>query len=228
MVQDSLREALESPAGIPRPGDDARRNRWAYRLASGVVSVGICVAIGAATWLAWISPRIEALETARLEATDRYLDSESDLAASEHELSRLRSVMAYSEAYRIPADLAAAIHRAAVLEEVEPDLAFRLVRMESGFRQRATSPLGAIGYTQLLPSTAAWLEPGIKEGRLYDRDTNLRLGFRYMRQLLDRYDADPRLALLAYNRGPAVVAARLARGEDPGNGFADRVLGAAE
>jgi soluble lytic murein transglycosylase-like protein len=191
-------------------------------------SVGICVALGAAAWLAWTSHRIEALESARLAATDRYLDTESDLAALEHELSRLRSILAYSEAYRIPADLAGAIHRAAILEDVEPDLAFRLVRTESGFRQRARSPLGAIGYTQILPSTAAWLEPGIKEGRLYDRDTNLRLGLRYLRQLLDRYDSDPRLALLAYNRGPAVVRARLARGEDPGNGFADRVLGAAE
>ena len=46
--------------------------------------------------------------------------------------------------------------------------------------------------------------------------------------MLDRYDADARLALLAYNRGPAVVSARISRGEDPANGFADRVLGAAE
>jgi len=207
---------------------DSRINRWAYRLGKGIAAAGIFIAVGMAAWFVWISPRIEALETARLEATDRYFDSQSDLAAAEHELSRIRSIVAYSEAYRIPADLAGAIHRAALLEGVEPDLAFRLVQTESGFRQRATSPLGAIGYTQLLPSTAAWLEPGIKEGRLYDRDTNLRLGLRYLRQLLDRYDADPRLALLAYNRGPAVVRARLSRGEDPGNGFADRVLGAAE
>jgi len=227
MELDSTNEAFDSPASDPGPSRP-RRNHWSQSIATGVGSVGIFVAIGAAAWLGWISPRIEALETARLEAADRYLDTESNLAAMQHELSRLRSIMAYSEAYRIPSDLAGAIHRAAVLEDVDPDLAFRLVQTESGFRQRATSPLGAIGYTQILPSTAAWLEPGIKEGRLYDRDTNLRLGLRYMRQLLDRYDSDPRLALLAYNRGPAVVRARLARGEDPGNGFADRVLGAAE
>ena len=227
MEQDSKSEAPESAASIPLP-TPAPRDRWTGRLAPGFVSVGIFAAVAAAAWLTLISPRIDSLESARLEATDRYLDAESNLAAIGHELSRLRSIMVYSEKYRIPADLAAAIHRAAVLEAVEPDLAFRLVQTESGFRQRATSPLGAIGYTQLLPSTAAWLEPGIKEGRLYDRDTNLRLGLRYMRQLLVRYDSDPRLALLAYNRGPAVVRASLARGEDPGNGFADKVLGAAE
>jgi len=227
MDSNSTTEESDFPVRISGR-EPLRRSHLSYRLAGLIGSVGIFVLVGSTAWLGWVSPRIEAVESARLEAIDRYLDTESDLAAMEHELSRLRSIMAYSEAYRIPADLAGAIHRAAVVEDVEPDLAFRLVQTESGFRQRATSPLGAIGYTQILPSTAAWLEPGIKEGRLYDRDTNLRLGFRYMRQLLDRYDSDPRLALLAYNRGPGVVRARLARGEDPGNGFADRVLGAAE
>lgn len=227
MAGNSMTDESDFPVKVP--GQDLlRRNHLAYGLAGLIGAVGIFVLVGSSAWFGWISPRIEAVESARFEAIDRYLDTESDLAAMEHELSRLRAIMAYSEAYRIPADLAGAIHRAAVVEDVEPDLAFRLVQTESGFRQRATSPLGAIGYTQILPSTAAWLEPGIKEGRLYDRDTNLRLGFRYMRQLLDRYDSDPRLALLAYNRGPGVVRARLARGEDPGNGFADRVLGAAE
>lgn len=193
-----------------------------------ITSVGVSVALVAAAWFVVISPEISELETAREEGTERYLESESARAATEHELARLQLIVEYSETYRIPADLAAAIHRAAVLEDVDSDLAFRLVQMESGFRQRATSPLGAIGYTQLLPSTAKWLEPGIKEGRLYDRDTNLRLGLRYMRLMLDRYDSDPRLALLAYNRGPGVVRASLARGEDPGNGYADRILGAAE
>ena len=227
MEQDSMLETSESRADIPGPGH-SRRDRWRRGLGLGFSSIGVSVAVGAIAWFGWISPRLEVLETARLEAFDRNLETESDLAATQHELSRLRSTVAYSEEFRIPADLATAIHRAAVLEDVDPDLAFRLVQAESGFRQRVTSPLGAIGYTQLLPSTAAWLEPGIKEGRLYERDTNLRLGFQYMRQLLDRYDSDPRLALLAYNRGPAVVRARLARGEDPGNGYADRVLGAAE
>ena len=227
MAGNSTTDESDFPVKVPGQ-DPLRRNHLAYGLAGLIGAVGIFVLVGSSAWFGWISPRIEAVESARFEAIDRYLDTESDLAAMEHELSRLRAIMAYSEAYRIPADLAGAIHRAAVVEDVEPDLAFRLVQTESGFRQRATSPLGAIGYTQILPSTAAWLEPGIKEGRLYDRDTNLRLGFRYMRQLLDRYDSDPRLALLAYNRGPGVVRARLARGEDPGNGFAERVLGAAE
>ena len=59
---------------------------------------------------------------------------------------------------------------------------------------------------------------------LFDRALNLDLGFRYLRSLIDKYDGNVRLALLAYNRGPGTVDRILARGGDPDNGYADRVL----
>jgi soluble lytic murein transglycosylase-like protein len=116
------------------------------------------------------------------------------------------------------------IYTAALRENLEPRVAFQLVSIESGFRQRAISPVGAVGYAQVMPATAAWLEPGITVNDLFDRDTNLRLGFRYLRMLVDQY-GDARLALLAYNRGPGVVSAMMARGEDPANGYARQILG---
>src|SRR5690606_28559925 len=79
--------------------------------------------------------------------------------------------------------------------------------------------------TQVMPRTAAWLEPGTTSKDLYDRKTNLRLGFRYLDQMIDKYKGDVKLALLAYNRGPGTVDKVLARGGDPDNGYADRVLG---
>jgi len=200
-------------------------------LPRGPAAFGAFSALALVAALSWLTAARGDLAQARIEserAAQRALVAESELAAAQHELTRVRSILAWSEAYGIPADLASAIHRAAVAEGLEPELGLRLVQHESGFRQGAVSPLGAIGYTQLLPSTAMWLDPDVTESRLYDRDTNLRLGFRYLKQLMDRYDSNPRLALLAYNRGPAVVSARISRGEDPGNGFARRVLGAAE
>lgn len=196
-------------------------------LVSICLLVSMVVAV-AASWTTSVNARVEAVDIERQRSEQRVLALESELAAVQHELTRTRSILAWSEAYGIPADLASAIQQAAVEEGLEPELGFRLVRHESGFRQRAVSPLGAIGYTQLLPSTAKWLEPGLTDSQLYDRDTNLRLGFRYLKQMMDRYEDDARLALLAYNRGPAVVSARISRGEDPANGFANRVLGAAE
>src|SRR5437016_5487864 len=89
---------------------------------------------------------------------------------------------------------------------------------------RAPSHVGAIGLTQVLPSTARLYEPGLTTQQLYDRDTNLRIGFRYLRDLLDRYPANMQLALLAYNRGPAKVEQLLGAGRDPANGYEAEVM----
>jgi soluble lytic murein transglycosylase-like protein len=76
----------------------------------------------------------------------------------------------------------------------------------------------------VLPSTARLYEPGLTTQQLYDRDTNLRIGFRYLRDLLDRYPANMSLALLAYNRGPAKVEQLLGAGRDPANGYEAEVM----
>ncbi len=140
------------------------------------------------------------------------------------ELARLNEIMTYSRRYAIPADLATAINDIALSEGIAPALAFRLVQVESGFYRRAVSPVGAVGYAQLMPATAVQLDPTISYDGLFDRDTNLRLGFRYLRQLLDRYDGDLRLALLAYNRGPGTVDSIRRDGGDPANGYARSVM----
>ncbi|MFQ5745697.1 MAG: transglycosylase SLT domain-containing protein [Gemmatimonadota bacterium] len=144
------------------------------------------------------------------------------------QLERLRSIQEYSARYDIPSDLAAAIYDIALGDGLEPDLAFRLVETESSFRQRAVSSAGAIGYTQILPSTARWLDPTVTEADLFERDTNLRLGFQYLNLLLGLHGQDMRLTLLAYNRGPNRVRGLLALGQDPANGYARSVMGAGE
>ena len=83
----------------------------------------------------------------------------------------------------------------------------------------------ARGLTQVMPRTARWLMPGTTAEDLYDRQTNLRLGFRYLNQLIDKYRGDVKLALTAYNRGPGTVDRVLKRGGNPDNGYADKVLG---
>lgn len=191
--------------------------------------VGLLAALGiaalaAAGTRAAMTVQVRGLEHQVAEANTATMNALSDLSQVETELEQLRIVQQYSTDFRIPADLAEAIQEAARRENLDPGLAFRLVATESSFRKRAISPVGAIGYTQLMPSTAAWLEPGVSEKDLFDRDTNLRLGFRYLRMLLDQY-GDARLALLAYNRGPGVVSALMMRGEDPANGYARQILG---
>ncbi|HEX5727132.1 MAG TPA: lytic transglycosylase domain-containing protein [Longimicrobiaceae bacterium] len=140
------------------------------------------------------------------------------------EIERLKRIYANSARYGIPADLAERIEDIARAEGIDPELAFGLVSVESEFNHRAVSPVGAVGYTQLMPSTARYFQPGIRRSGLFDRDTNLRIGFRFLRTLLDKYKGNVRLALLAYNRGPERVDELLRQGIDPDNGYVELVM----
>jgi soluble lytic murein transglycosylase-like protein len=141
------------------------------------------------------------------------------------QLERANAVIDNSARYQIPADLAASIYDIALSEGIDPALGFQLVKIESSFKADARSPMGAIGYTQLQVATARFYEPGVTERALMkDREMNLRVGFRFLNDLLGKFDHDTHLALLAYNRGPARVADILAQGGDPTNGYSDAVL----
>lgn len=129
------------------------------------------------------------------------------------------------ERYKISEDLAKDIYEISQAEGIEPEVAYGLVRTESSFKNAAVSHVGARGLTQVMPRTAKWMVPGTKASDLHDQKTNLRLGFKYLNQMIDKYDGDVRLALLAYNRGPGTVDKILKKGGNPNNGYADKVLG---
>jgi soluble lytic murein transglycosylase-like protein len=129
--------------------------------------------------------------------------------------------------YSVSAELARNIHEAALEFDIDPEIAFGLVRAESSFRNQATSPVGAVGLTQLMPRTAAWIQPGVTRAQLRNPRTNLEVGFKYLRYLLDKYEGNEDLALLAYNRGPGTVDRALRRGANPDNGYAAFVRGEA-
>jgi soluble lytic murein transglycosylase-like protein len=141
------------------------------------------------------------------------------------EIARLKRIHENSSQFGIPADLAERIEDIALAEGIEPNVAFGLVRAESEFNRRAVSPVGAVGLTQLMPSTARYFKRGMNREALMDRDTNLRIGFRYLHTLIEKYDGNLELALLAYNRGPDRVDQLLANGDDPNNGYVEMVLG---
>jgi hypothetical protein len=79
---------------------------------------------------------------------------------------------------------------------IDPELFVRQIQAESAFRPDAVSSAGAIGLGQLMPATAK--ELGVDPT---DPDQNLEGAARYMKQLLGRYNNDPKLALAAYNAG---------------------------
>jgi soluble lytic murein transglycosylase-like protein len=159
---------------------------------------------------------------------DRTVAAERDAARGELELMRTQleranKVIRYSSRYKIAADMATNIVDVASAEGIDPELAFRLVKLESDFNVHATSPVGAVGLTQLMPATARFYEKGITKEGLYDPNVNLRIGFRYLRGLVKEYKGDVNLALLVYNRGPVAVQKARAGGDNPSNGY-DRIL----
>jgi len=133
-------------------------------------------------------------------------------------------IIQFSSRYGVAAGLAGSIFDGALREGIDPDLAFRLVRLESEFNEHATSKVGALGLMQLMPSTARLYQRGVTANQLYDRETNLRVGFRYLRKLLDQYNGDVRLALLAYNRGEDAVTRDVRAGVNPGNGYDTHIM----
>lgn len=156
--------------------------------------------------------------------------SESAVAAAWEAKALERQSQALAARYRaagysVPERLASLIHSAAVENGIEPEVAFGLIRAESSFRTTATSPVGAVGLTQLMPKTAAWLAPGVSRAQLRDPATNIRIGFGYLRQLIDKYDGNVDLALVAYNRGPGTVDRALKQGRNPDNGYSAFVRG---
>lgn len=146
-----------------------------------------------------------------------------ELEVANEQLERWHRIFRYASQYDIGVELATSIHDVATSEGIDSELAFRLVRLESRFDTRATSPVGAVGLAQVMLPTARFFQKDITREKLYHPETNLRIGFRYLRGLIEEYDGDVRLALLTYNRGPVAVQLALRNGEDPSNGY-DRIL----
>ncbi len=139
-------------------------------------------------------------------------------------LSRWHRIYLFSTQYRIKPDLARRIYDAAVTAGIEPELGFRLVRVESVFDPRAMSPVGAVGLTQLMVGTAREFERDVTREGLLDPDVNLRIGFKYLRSLIREYKGNLKIALLVYNRGPAAVQSAISMGRDPANGYDSMML----
>lgn len=86
--------------------------------------------------------------------------------------------------------------------QVPLDMLISIARVESNFDPDARSPANAHGIMQVRwPVTARHL--GVRRvAELYNPCVNIDVGAAYVRELLDRYEHNERLALAAYNYGP--------------------------
>lgn len=95
----------------------------------------------------------------------------------------------------------AQIQQAAIANGVEPALLKGLIEQESGFNPNATSSAGAMGLTQLMPSTAASL--GVTEP--LNPTQSIQGGAKLLGELLRQFGGNVSYALAAYNAGAGAV-----------------------
>lgn len=98
-------------------------------------------------------------------------------------------------------DLTPLIDGAAQGNQVQTKLIRGVIEQESAKRPCAVSVKGAKGLMQLMPATIEQFQVNDP----FDAKENVEAGAKYLKQLLDRYKGDVKLALAAYNAGPTTV-----------------------
>jgi peptidoglycan lytic transglycosylase len=98
------------------------------------------------------------------------------------------------------------LRKDATANRLDPHLVASLIRQESEFNPAAVSPANAMGLMQLLPSVGKGVAREMKirhfsSDELLTANTNLLLGTRYFKHMVDHYDGQVEYALAAYNAG---------------------------
>lgn len=119
----------------------------------------------------------------------------ADEAAWLKEMSRRLAKRMPDEAERM--EFLTTLHWEASRAGVDPQLMLGLIQVESGFRKYAVSPVGARGYTQVMPF---WVKAiGDPDHNLFQLRTNLRYGALILRHYIDIERGDLFRALGRYN-----------------------------
>lgn len=89
---------------------------------------------------------------------------------------------------------------------IDPMLVFSIIKAESNFNSYAVSTKGAVGLMQITPSTGVDIskqlrDTNFKKDDLLNPELNIRYGCYYFRKMLDLYNGNINLALMAYNAG---------------------------
>ena len=100
------------------------------------------------------------------------------------------------------------ITREARSRGIDPYFMVALIRQESSFNPTATSRVGAMGLMQVMPSTGRGLARTLgirrfKSSMLHDPVVNIRLGAKFLADMIKTWNGRPDYALAAYNAGPS-------------------------
>lgn len=148
-------------------------------------------------------------------ASQSKLSSTHGLASSEIELAEEGLKIGKRDYTRFACDseLAALAYPTPYLEHyqkaqltnlVSVPFALAISRSESYFNPEAQSPVGALGLMQLMPDTAK-LEGWLGKPELTDPETNISLGVKHLKRLLNNFGGDTYKVAASYNAGSGAV-----------------------
>jgi soluble lytic murein transglycosylase len=93
-----------------------------------------------------------------------------------------------------------------------------LIREESSFNPTIVSWAGAKGLSQLMPATAkqvgGWIGIKVNSTNVFEPETNIKIGSKYLDYLHGKYRGNPFLAVAAYNAGEGNVGKWLTKTEN--------------
>jgi soluble lytic murein transglycosylase len=94
----------------------------------------------------------------------------------------------------------------ASVKEFDPVIAISLIRQESAFNKNARSRVGARGLMQIMPKTGKQLWRRLKTRQLSNANINIKIGAKYLSNLMKKYDQNLVYTLSAYNAGEGRVS----------------------
>ena len=88
---------------------------------------------------------------------------------------------------------------------IDTYLVYAIIKAESNFKEYAESTSNAIGLMQITKATAfetaEKMELEVTKEDLFDPELNIKIGIKYFRILLDKYENNINLSIIAYNAG---------------------------
>ena len=88
---------------------------------------------------------------------------------------------------------------------IDKYLVYAIIKAESNFEENAKSASNAVGLMQIMEATAIEtsnkMELNVTENDLFNPELNIKIGLKYFTTLLEKYNNNYNLAIIAYNAG---------------------------
>lgn len=88
---------------------------------------------------------------------------------------------------------------------IDKYLVYAIIKAESNFDEEAKSTSNAVGLMQIMESTAFEtankIDLDVSEEDLFNPELNIKIGLKYFTSLLEKYNNNYNLAIIAYNAG---------------------------